>query len=55
MKTILSITIWSGLLLGQSLQAQEVNSYSQRQPFKTELRNSAAVVVLAVVPAVALD
>ena len=36
MKTILSITIWSGLLLGQSLQAQEVNIYSHRQPFLIE-------------------
>lgn len=28
MKTILSIAIWSGLLLGPSLQAQEINNNS---------------------------
>ena len=33
MKTILSIVTLSGLLFGQSLQAQEINSYSHRQPF----------------------
>ena len=36
MKTILGIATWSGLLLGQSLQAQEVNIYLPHQPFLIE-------------------
>jgi iron(III) transport system substrate-binding protein len=36
LKTIISLGLWAGLCMGQSLQAQDLNIYSQREPFLIE-------------------